>query len=89
MSKLLLFAPLVSFGIVATAITQAAEETASAGLGAWLVPILIIAVLIALNGLYVASEFAILGARPSLVETMADNGDQKAAKILDILQDPR
>ena len=88
MSKLLLFAPLLSFGMVVTAITQAAEETASAGFTAWLVPILIIAVLISLNGLYVASEFAILGARPSLVETMANNGDATAGKILDILQDP-
>lgn len=53
----------------------------------WLIPLSVIAVLIALNGLYVASEFAIIGTRPSQMEEMANEGDAAAGKILATLDD--
>ncbi len=88
MAKLMLSAPLISLGVVIVAAVSSADEAAAAGFGAWLVPILVIAALIALNGLYVASEFAIIGARPSQMEAMAQNGDTKAEKILGIIETP-
>lgn len=88
MSKLLLSAPFFSLGVVVMSFTSAGEEAEAAGLGAWLVPIAIIAALIALNGLYVASEFAIIGTRPSQMEELAQNGDPIAVKIFDIIETP-
>lgn len=76
------------FGIVF--LSRASAEggvEASATFIDWLIPISIIAVLIMLNGLYVASEFAIIGTRPSQMEEMADQGDAAAGRILATLDD--
>lgn len=43
--------------------------------------------LILANALYVAAEFAAVGARPSRVQQMADNGSSLAARLLPILLD--
>lgn len=83
MSKILLLTPAVSLAIIV-----AAESEPAAGITAWVLPLVIIGFLIAVNGLYVAAEFAIIGSRPSQVETLADEGDPQAEKLLEILVEP-
>jgi len=53
-----------------------------------LIPLSVILVMIAANALYVAAEFATVGARKSRVQEMAEAGNQSAAKLLAILSDP-
>ena len=50
------------------------------------IPLIIIFLLILLNGLYVASEFAIIGVRSSQMEQRVNEGDKKAQRVLDILE---
>lgn len=54
-----------------------------------LVIFLVILVLVLLNGLFVAAEFAIIGVRPSRVEQMVEEGHPQAQSVLDILQSNR
>lgn len=77
-------------GVLFLSQTHAAEEAVEfASWTEWLLPLSIITVLIALNGLYVASEFAIIGTRPSQMEEIANTGHKRAIKILKILEDAR
>jgi CBS domain containing-hemolysin-like protein len=52
------------------------------------IPSLIIIVLILLNGLFVAAEFAIIGVRPTRIAQLAEQGSRTAAGIRDTLADP-
>ena len=48
---------------------------------------LVLAILIAFNGLYVAAEFAAVSVRRSRVRQMAEEGDRAAVRLLPILED--
>ncbi|HXW07328.1 MAG TPA: hemolysin family protein, partial [Vicinamibacterales bacterium] len=49
----------------------------------------IIGALILLNALYVAAEFAAVGARRSRLRRLAEDGDSLAARVLPVVEDPR
>ncbi|MEN8098126.1 MAG: CNNM domain-containing protein, partial [Chloroflexota bacterium] len=53
-----------------------------------LIPILVSIVLIAINGLYVAAEFAIIGVRKTRISKLAKEGNKAAAVIYGVLDDP-
>ncbi|MFT5194885.1 MAG: CBS domain containing-hemolysin-like protein [Cellvibrionaceae bacterium] len=57
-----------------------AEEAVT--LTSWLIPISIIVVLIVVNGIFVAAEFAIIGVRPSQLEAIVQEGGDPRAKIM-------
>lgn len=50
-------------------------------------PILVIVILILLNGLFVAAEFAIIGVRPTRISQLAEEGNATAAGIKATLED--
>ncbi|NLO79748.1 MAG: HlyC/CorC family transporter [Xanthomonadaceae bacterium] len=54
----------------------------------WLIPTLVILALIALNGLFVAAEFAIISAPRTAIERRAQDGEKSAQRVLAIIQDP-
>jgi CBS domain containing-hemolysin-like protein len=54
-----------------------------------LVPFIVIILLILINGLFVAAEFAIIGVRQSRMAQLAEEGNRTAALVRDILADDR
>lgn len=62
----------------------AAQELPSIGI--LILPLLIILILVVINGIFVAAEFAIIGVRETQMEQMADEGNQVAGKVLQILE---
>jgi CBS domain containing-hemolysin-like protein len=85
MSKLLL----LSLGIPGASFLLLVLEAADGelpGLSVLIVPLSIVLLLILLNGLYVASEFAIIGVRPTQMEELVNEGNSQAQKVLDVLE---
>jgi CBS domain containing-hemolysin-like protein len=54
-----------------------------------LIPVAIILLLVLANGLFVAAEFAIVGASRSTIDHQAAQGDRLAQRVADILADPK
>ncbi|MDQ7826707.1 MAG: hemolysin family protein [Candidatus Eremiobacteraeota bacterium] len=54
-----------------------------------LIPVIIISILILVNGLFVAAEFAIAGVSRAAVENMASKGHRIARQVLRIISDTR
>ena len=52
------------------------------------IPVLVVVVLVVVNGLFVAAEFALVGARPSRLEHLADNGNRAARRLLVLIDRP-
>ncbi len=52
------------------------------------VPILVVAVLVVINGVFVAAEFALVGSRPSRLESLAAGGSRAAKWLLDVFERP-
>src|SRR5262245_4237299 len=53
-----------------------------------LFPVLVISALILLNGLFVAGEFAIVGAPRATIERLASQGRRSASRVWQILSEP-
>lgn len=53
------------------------------------IALLVIAIMVAFNALYVAAEFATVGSRRSRVQEAAEEGSASARKLLKILRDPK
>ena len=54
-----------------------------------LIPAVIVIVLVLLNGLFVAAEFAIVGAPRATIERRSAGGDRTAAQVARVLREPR
>ena len=86
MSKVALFIlglPGVSLLLFAAA--AATEEGALPSPTTIIIPMIVIIVLVLINGFFVAAEIAIVGVRPSKMEHMAEEGNDRALKVLEIV----
>jgi CBS domain containing-hemolysin-like protein len=52
------------------------------------VPVVVIVVLVLINGLFVAAEFALVGARRSRLQVLADGGNRAARWLLGVFDRP-
>lgn len=66
------------------AAVAAAESLPS--LSSLIIPVLVILVLVIINGLFVAAEFAIIGVRDTQMEQLVDEGHRVAANVLRVLE---
>jgi CBS domain containing-hemolysin-like protein len=71
------------------ALSLISSSEALPGLGTLLIPLLIIAVMVLVNGFFVAAEFAIIGVRSSKVDQMVQEGTKEAESVQEILDSPR
>ena len=78
---------MINFFIAIHPLTLLAEEPVSFT-SDFLVPFIVALILVAINGLFVAAEFAMLGSRPSRMEQLQDEGNAQAGSILAILESP-
>ncbi len=64
----------------------AAEGEVEASIGGFLLAIVVIIVLVLLNGLFVAAEFAIIGVRSTQLEQLVEEGNRQAAGVLAVVE---
>ena len=57
-------------------------------IGSVVVPVVVIFVLVLVNGVFVAAEFALVGARRSRLQTLADSGNRAARWLLGVFDRP-
>ena len=55
-------------------------------IGATLLKLFAVLILVGANGFFVAAEFALVGLRPSRIETMAAAGSRSAKRLLEVLK---
>jgi CBS domain containing-hemolysin-like protein len=67
----------------------AAVDQGLPGPGELLIPLAIIAILVLINGFFVAAEFAIIAIRPSQVDQMVQEGNGAATSVQEILDSPK
>jgi CBS domain containing-hemolysin-like protein len=72
-------------GSLSASVISAAEPVKNASSPIWLI-VLVIAVLLTVNALYVAAEIALIAVRPTRLETLIADGDTSAKIILNILE---
>lgn len=68
---------------IAPTILAAEEVSIVTGL---VIPSIVVLILVLINGFFVAAEFAMLGSRPSRMETLAEQGNRKAGVIQTLLE---
>ncbi len=66
-----------------------AEAEGLPGGGVLVLPLIVIFLLVLLNGLFVAGEFAIIGVRPSRIDELVDDGNNRAKAVQTILDSNR
>ncbi len=79
---------LLAMGLPGVALFTLAAATEPVNAGSVAVLILIIALLVAVNGFFVAAEFAIIGVRSSQIEQRAREGSSLARRVLRVLSSP-
>jgi CBS domain containing-hemolysin-like protein len=84
-ARILLFA--FSLPLPAMLLNAAAQEELPDPRGL-LIPVVVIILLIILNGLFVAAEFAIIGVRPSQIDQLTNEGNKIAQGVAAILDSP-
>ena len=65
----------------------AAEEPSIGFVAGFLIPMIVVLILVLLNGLFVAAEFALLGTRASQMEILAEEGNKQAGTVMEVLED--
>lgn len=85
MSKLALLSlgvPGMSFLVI----LAAAAEGGGTDIGLLIIPFIVIALLVLINGFFVAAEFAIIGVRVTQIEQLTEEGHRMAGNVLAILE---
>ncbi len=85
MIKLLLLGLGVPGALLLALGSAAAEDVALPSLTTLIVPAIVIILLVLLNGLFVAAEFAIIGVRSTKVEHLSNEGNVTAATVMEVL----
>ncbi len=85
MIKLLLLGLGVPGALLLTLGSVAAEDVALPSVTTLIVPAIVIILLVLLNGLFVAAEFAIIGVRSTKVEHLSNEGNVTAATVMEVL----
>ena len=85
MSKMLLFLAIPAMAVFSVTFAEGESEP----LTFWgvVIPLVVIIILVLLNGVFVAAEFAMIGSRKSQLRQLADEGNTVAAKVYAVRAD--
>lgn len=84
MSRLLLFG--LGLPGISLLITAGAAAEALPSLTGLVLPLIVVMAMVLLNGLFVAAEFAMAGVRDTELEQLADEGNQTASKVAQLME---